>query len=407
MKSKIVFLALSLFLANSVSAQTAIGLLGPAPIGGPQGNGPSTSSQTVTLYSDETTASDPEITATYRLSNQQYTSIEGHPNTPGIVFGSSITAGSDAIAPDLLYPLVETYGNHSDYYTACYNCEAGTGIDIATSHAIQIQSFTDALIDRSGANLKPVNAKVWFADLSIDFNIPVTNPVFHFTGLGAWVYKCYTVNGKIANYDLGISAEFDLLTTDASLRRLSGNSSFGVAGNTIKNTASYLGDGNPIHGIPRSSAAGSAVVIGTNISTVTFRISIKGDGGIIVDNAGTRMYATNGNFVAWSLVGSASDAAIVTTAGDGFLLGISLKAPETEKITLQAYPETETLKVLAVKTGDIIELSATATGTVVLNHVAISNNEVVPTHTLASGMYTVNVYSPEHHKKHSQKVIKQ
>lgn len=404
MKRPIPFVAFILFLSGQLSAQTAIGLFGLA--GGPSGKGPSAGSQVVTLYNDERTPSDPLITATYRLSNQQYTSIEGHPNTPGIVFGSTILAGSNAIAPDLLYPLVETYGSQSSDYTACYNCEAGTGIDIATCHAVQLQSFTDALIDPSGANLKPVNAKVWFADLTIDFNIPVTDPVFHFTGLGAWVYKSYAKDGKITHYDLGISAEFDLITKGVRLSRLSGSPSFDiVSGTTIKNTGAYLGDGNPIHGIARSSASGSVVAIGTNIRTVTFRISVKGDGGVVVDNAGTRISAANGNFVAWSLADNTSAPSAATIAGDGFLVGISLKGPEIEKITLQAFPVTETLKIFPVKTGDLIELSDTS-GTLVLSKVAAANAETLSTQMLTAGIYTVKVYSPERRKKHSQKVVK-
>ncbi len=420
MKKRTLFLIWILCQSIQGLAQATMGLRGNAPAGGPSGMGPSTDKQIVTLYLDSVSPSNPVVTATYTLSHQQYTSIEGHPNTPGIVFGSTIIAGSNAIAPDLLYPLMNSYGGQAGNYTACHTCTSGTGLDMAADHAIQIQTFTDALIDASGANLKPVDAKVWFADLTINFNIPVSNPVFHFTGLGAWVYKSYATNGSMANYDLGISAELDLLTAGYHLSKLSGSPAFDVSGTTIRNKASYFGDGNTIHGISRSSASGSAVLHGTNISTVTFRISLRGDGGIIVDNAGARVSAAQGRYVAWSLADNISDPSAITTAGDGFLVGISLMAPEAQPgnvlltakeksrqlVNIRAYRENETISIFPLEAGDLIELTDVA-GKTVIGKVALNDVEVIKTHALAAGLYTVNIYSSGHKEKHRQKVIKQ
>lgn len=402
-----------LLTGHTAMAQYATGLSAPAPDGGPGGTGPTTASQVVTLYSDAHTPSEPPVQATYRLSRQQYNSIEGHPDIPGIVFGAGIAAGRQGVIPDALYLPIQAYGTQNSYYTACPGCDPGTGIDITTQHAIQIQSFTDALIDATGANRQPVDAKVWFADLTIDFSVPVTNPVLHFTGLGAWVYKSMTSRGHTINYDLGIAAEFDLLSPGYRLSRLSGSPTFDVvSGTMIKNTATFFGDGNPLHGIARSSASGSVVVAGTAISSLTFRISIKGDGGIIVDNAGVRQSDDGNNFVAWSLSDNTSDLKVATTAGDGFLIGLSIGSPgkttvpEAGRIRLEAFPATQTIRVYAVSPGDIIELSDAVTGTVKLRKVATGSTELLNTGELVSGLYTVNVYSPRHREKHSQKVVK-
>jgi len=334
MKLKVLFIFCSFLSMGIALSQNTIELLGAPGSGGPVTIGPATSNQTVTLFTNSTTPHNPVITATYSLSNQQFDTIEGNPTTPGVVFGNNLAAVGDTNlvpAPGSgvgVYQLMNYAGSpQNTHYTACYTCAVGTGISVATNRGIEMQSFADALIDGANNNLQPVTARVYYADLTITFNRPVTNPVLHFAGLGANFF--YTApDGNY--YTHGYATEFDLMTTGVTLKRLSGSTKFDVTGNTIKDTAASLGAsalGSIVQSVLRYGAGGSVAVLGTNITSLTFRMYIQGDAGAVINpSTGMPTAPTPGREVKWAAAkgGSIPKGSL---QGDVFTIGISLQDP--------------------------------------------------------------------------------
>ncbi|MCD2421713.1 hypothetical protein LQ567_03000 [Niabella pedocola] len=334
MKKKVLTGILIFHIAGTAFSQNIIQLVGAPGAGGPAGKGPETTNQTVTFFVNSTTPTNPAVTAMYSLSNQQFSAIEGNPTTPGVAFGSNLSLGTDvnlvpaAGSGELFYPTMNVVGSPlNSYFTPCNGCTPGSGINVAANRAIELQPFADALIDAANNNLFAITARVRFADLTITFSKPVSNPVLHFAGIGGQYY--YTAGGKYYNH--GYASEFDLLTPGISLKKLSGSSKFDVMGNTIRDTAANLGFnavGALLNGTMRYGAAGSVAVLGTNITTLTFRIFIQGDPGDVTTAAGAQTIADAGRTPKWSAALGGVDPA-GGLYGDALTIGLSLQAPVT------------------------------------------------------------------------------
>jgi len=333
-KMTFTFLVMAVHAITPSLAQTALKM---GTTGGPAGNGPVTTAQSVTLIDAGTgTAYSPAVTATYSLSNQQFGPglVEGMPAASAINFaGDPNGTANTPILASALYELMNAFGGASNaMFTACNSCTAGAGV-IATTNtgAISFFNCTDALISSNTVNLQALNARVYYGDLTISFNRPVSNPVLQIVGVGG--QRSSTIGG--INYDLGFTTEFDLVGTAVTLVRLSGNTAFTVSSTQITNTATWYGNssaGAVLNGVTRFSASGSVVARGTNISSITLRMYMRGDGGRISNASGTVVPAgtANGNTVypAWSL-GATNPWAVASTtvAGDGLLIGVSMQRP--------------------------------------------------------------------------------
>ncbi|MFZ1789799.1 MAG: hypothetical protein WAT92_15880 [Saprospiraceae bacterium] len=249
----------------------------------------------------------PVTTATFTLSNQQFASIEGNSTIPGAVIGGGITGTSNTYPNGPLFSSMNFLsGSSNGNYSSCPTC-IGTGIDITTNRSLNLQLNTDALISSTGTNNQLLNARVYYADLTITFNQPMDNPILHLTGLGGIVSSTFN---SVTSY-LGFSTELDLLTSGITMTELSGSSAFNIVGSTIRNTATNFGPataGSTTGTVMRFAASGSVLLGGTNITSVSFRVYLRGDGGQD-PNGGTAPNPT------WSTTSSVS--------GDGFLLGIS------------------------------------------------------------------------------------
>jgi hypothetical protein len=342
MKAK-VLLFLSLITTYYYSfSQNTIELLAPAGTGGPTASGPTVSSQQVHFYKTNATAYSPAISATYSFSNQQFASTEGNPTIPGSTFGSEGRTSKDGDITfntptgTAVYQLMSSISGSTDNnYTACKTCTAGTGIGVASNNSIWILNSTDALINSLGQTTYALNSRVRYSDLTITFSSPVNNPVVHITGMGGMYQYTTTINNVVTNYTQGFSTEMDLITPNLSLSKLSGNSVFSVSATQINNTATYLGsatNGSQVSGITRTAATGSVVINGTNISTVTFRLYMRGDGGIIQNgNNTTPINGNNGNIVKWACQlnfhpgGITNQPGLNAFTGDAFMVGLSLQ----------------------------------------------------------------------------------
>jgi hypothetical protein len=298
--------------------------------GGPSGNGPLTGAQAATLYENGTNSSSYNVTATYSLSNQQYTpgEIEGLASNSGMSFGGNINANVNSpMGAFALYSLMNGIGSPTNnLFTSSNAVTAGTGIDITTDHSISLFNCTDALISAATVNQQLLTAKVYYGDLTISFNKAVSNPVLQLVGMGGTV--SLSKSGK--NYDMGFTTEFDLVSTNVSLSKLSGNTQLAVTPTQITNNATWFGAssvGTASNGVNRYAASGSVVATGTNITSITLKVYIKGDGGRI--NNGTAVVAADaGVYPVWS-VGATNPFGLLTpnVSGDLMLMGVSIQKP--------------------------------------------------------------------------------
>lgn len=325
-----------------IYAQTTIQLLGAAPGGGSSGSGPTTTAQTVTLYTNATTPYAPTTTATFTFSNQQFATTEGNPTVPGMTFGTNVqssnnnNSAANLAVSNPVYDLMNVIsGPANANFTSCNACTAGTGVDITTTRAVALLNSSDAFIDASGNSTYAMNSRVYMGDLTITFNKPVNNPILHIVGLGGTFFYGTENPGGSGNwtyYDIGFTSELDLITSGISLSKKSGNSVFTVSSNSIQNTSAQYGSGttaSSTHGVSRQAATGSVAVQGMGITTMTFKVYLKGDGGTIRNAAGTVVAANNGNILRWSLplnfIAGGGSVAQNGFSGDKYMIGVTLQ----------------------------------------------------------------------------------
>jgi len=281
-------LLVSMSALRSASAQTAA--LEFAAGSGPTSFGSTTTSQVITFQ--ENTAnptawsfspySSPTTTATFSLSNQQYTlPTSQNPNRAGVSFGATNNNSTQMITSAKVFPQMNAVSSPAanDFTATNYAGQANEGMNMSQNYAISIFNSVMGLYNAGAAT----NGDYYMANLTITFNTPVTDPVIHIVGIG----------GYAGNE--GFSSELTLTTTGVTLSALSGSTGFLVSGDQILNSYTTY---NATTG--SGAASGSVLVTGTNITTLTFKIYMKGDG----------------HGTAWS---TSSE-----HAGDEFLVGISL-----------------------------------------------------------------------------------
>lgn len=230
--------------------------------------GPSIAAQVITFQNNTNNPTGttfatytPTTTATFSLSNQQYTLSTTESSTAtALMFGAGNTNATPAVTPYYYYNLLNNYSGAANAdFTSASTIAAGTGIDITKNYGLQV--FTSAMgLYHAGSS---TSGRYYIADLTITFNSYVTNPIIHIMGVGA------SFGG------LGFSTELELKTPSVTLIRLSGSTEFTVSGGTkILNSATTLG------GTTGSGAAsGSVLVSATYINTLTFKVYLRGDGG--------------------------------------------------------------------------------------------------------------------------------
>jgi hypothetical protein len=134
-------------------------------------------------------------------------------------------------------------------------------ISVGTQHGV----FAFASIKHLSNSHNPkAGEKIYYGDMIVSFNRPVSNPLLHFAGLGGLVEK----DGVIR----GFSVEMELMTPSASLERTAGTDNFEVLPNYIGNSLDLL---SPYCGT--GAACGTAKVLGKNLETLLFRVYLKRD----------------------------------------------------------------------------------------------------------------------------------
>ena len=281
-------LLVSMSALQSASAQTDV--LEFASGSGPTSFGSTVASQTITFQ--ENTAnptgwsfspySSPTTTATFSLSNQQYAlPANQNPNGADVSFGATNNNSTQLITPAKIFPQMNAISTPAagDFTALDYPGQTGQGMSMTQNYAISIFNSVMGLYNANAA----VKDSFYMANLTITFNTPVTNPVLHIVGIG----------GFAGNE--GFSSELMLTTTGVTLSELSGSTGFLVTPSQILNSNSTFtattGSG---------AASGSVLATGINITTLTFKVYMKGDG----------------HGTAWSTNSE--------HAGDEFLVGVSL-----------------------------------------------------------------------------------
>jgi len=236
--------------------------------GGPAGPGASVANQVVTFKENTNNPigntfvawNTPTTTTTFSFINQQYTlPITQLATGLPLNFGTAINGGGPKALNSPLYVQMSSLGSPVDPdFTSTDNVTPGTGISTTNNYAMEIFISAAPLYNNGVSS----NGSYYMGDMNITFNTPLTNPVIHVVGIGA------------TNGGLGFAGEFDLKTPGITLSKLSGSTELSVAGNKIVNSAAH-----PTSTTGSGAASGSILATGTNISSLSFKVYLNGDGG--------------------------------------------------------------------------------------------------------------------------------
>jgi hypothetical protein len=343
-RMKHLVIAATLILAGftKLNAQTQLELSSgslPSP-----SNGATVTNQTATKLENTTgstfVAYTPTITVTASFSNQQYSAIPtGVVSTgTGMVYGASTNSlGTTAVSLPVFNLMNSISSPANGSYTSNPNGTAGTGIDVTANSGFSFYNSVYPLFNTSAS----LSGRYYYGDLTLTFNRPVSDPVLQISGLGG------NVNFGAGNAQ-GFSSELELQTSGVTASKLSGTTEFNVTANKILNSATTLS-----YTSGSGAASGSVKVAGTNITTLTFKVYVRGDG-----------------------LGSAWANANIN-AGDVFVIGVSMNKPVT--VSGNVYND-----VNGLTDGIVNGTGTNVSGALKINLVETNTGRVVATTTVAS-----------------------
>ena len=268
-KKFLILIILNLFLVSAAFAQLpaefAAGSMNPIP------NGPTTASQTAELRLNPGpgtfNSANPQIFVTASLSNQQWTGINTTPDNAVVMFG-----GTDNPNPGQTFarsrptfsPMSEIGLPNNSMFS---NVDNGVAVGINVNENYAFNMFTSlqqwaGLISGTGS-VPATTARVYMADLTFSFNTPLTNPYLHVVAKGG------------RSPSLGYATELDLVTAGITLEKVVGTASLVVTPTQINN-GNQTGISSPC--AQNAASCGTIRLRGTNITLVTFRVYIRGDG---------------------------------------------------------------------------------------------------------------------------------
>lgn len=259
---KILFAAFCLFVFTAMSqAQSSLEMFANSYTGTPP-NGPALT-QTIQLLADPAPGAPPStvVNVTATISNQQYTGVGTGPGSPVVLFGGRRADGTTTINTTPIFDEMNSVGNPADLQFSSLSTGAASGIVVANNHAFAVYS---SIQHWEGLGVPATNSRTYIADLTINFSSPVSNPHLHFVGMGGFVGL------------LGYATELNLTSPGLTLLKLQGNSTLTVSGNQINNTNAT---GIATNCDNETAGCGTVRVNGSNISSITFQVFIRGDGG--------------------------------------------------------------------------------------------------------------------------------
>ncbi|MCG9486325.1 prealbumin-like fold domain-containing protein [Acinetobacter pittii] len=219
----------------------------------------------------------PTTTVSYTVTNSVYNTAtyfgQSGANKPELTMGAAGDA-TNVTAENILRPLNAIGGGQDQMFAAslqnapsgCVNESACSstngGISAANNYGVAMFLMTRGLSLASASS----NSRIKMGTIQVTFNRPVTNPILQAAGMGATVGS------------LGFAAEFTLtgsnLSTLPVMSRLAGSKELTVSGNNIVNNASKITATSGSGG-----ASGSVYIKGKGITSLTFDIYVRGDGG--------------------------------------------------------------------------------------------------------------------------------
>ncbi len=261
-QSRLVQLAFCfLILSGGLQAQSSLEMFSGSYAGVPP-NGP-TSTQSIQLLLDPAPGVPPgsPVGVTATLSNQQYTGVGTGPGNPVVMFGGRRADGTTTINTTPIFDEMNTIAAPADLQFSSLANGAASGIVVADNHAFAVYT---SIQHWEGLSVPATNSRVYVADLTLTFSAPVTNPYLHFVGMGGFVGL------------LGYASELTLTTPGLTLTKLQGNPTLSVVGSEINNAnaTGILTNCND-----NTAGCGTIRVNGTNVTTITFQVYIRGDGG--------------------------------------------------------------------------------------------------------------------------------
>jgi hypothetical protein len=234
---------------------------------GPTTNGSSLANQVITFLDNPfnpTTGTyiplSSPVTATFAISNQQYVlPATQNPNGGDISFGAGNNTTGKTPLPSQLFPAMNSISAAVASEFSSTPLNIGTGMSMTTNYAVEVYTSVMGLYN---ANV-PTNGTYYMANLTITFNVPITNPVLHIVGIGGF-------SGA-----LGFTTDLTLTTPGLTMTELSGSKELSVAGGgtQIVNTSP-----TPTATTGAGAASGSVVVNGTSVTSLTFELFVRGDG---------------------------------------------------------------------------------------------------------------------------------
>jgi hypothetical protein len=234
---------------------------------GPVGNGSSTATQVIT-FQDNTlnpvtgtyVPLGTPVTATYTISNQQYTLLPSqNPNGAAVSFGAGNSTTSQMITTAPLFPAMDYVSAAPAVDFSSTQDNIAAGMSMTDNYAVE---FFTSCMGLYNAN-SPTNGIYFMANLTITFSAPITDPVLHIVGIGG-------------TFDaLGFSTQLTLTTPGLTMTELSGSKELSVTGGgtQIVNTAA-----SPTATTGAGAASGSVLVNGSSVTILTFEIFLRGDG---------------------------------------------------------------------------------------------------------------------------------
>jgi hypothetical protein len=370
-----ILIILNLFLASAAFAQSpAEFFAGSMPV---KPNGPTTNPQTAQLLVDNGSFAPSGLFVTASLSNQQYSGLNTTTNNAVVMFGATNNASSAFPSSRPVFTPMTEIGSATDGMFSNRLDGANTGIQVANNYAFNLFSSVQHFAGLpAGANGVPTtNSRVYFANLTLTFSAPVTDPFIHLVALG----------GR-SSVGLGFSSELDLVTPGITLEKVTGTTSLAVTPTQIKN-----GNINGINDscLNNTAACGTIRLKGSNITTVTFKVFVRGDGSNPETWAIPTVHTGDQWLVGFSLPGLVTTATPVTLSGRA--LSESGRAISGARVTLvDSSGSVRTTATNALGYYSFSDLDAGETVILEISHKRYRFDHPTQVHTLLDSLHEIN-----------------
>jgi hypothetical protein len=283
---KLTILVLLLTSAGFVNAQVYLGLFNSSFSSNPSGPAYTAGPAAIVRSSDLTTPQSGALSVSAAFSEQQYGSL---PNgltgfgDLGLMFGIGNNNSGKMPTPfNVGVPLANVGSPLNSYYSPTQT-SIGTGMNVFTNNAFNLFACAEGLAGQ------PTDGRYYFGKVTFTFSRPVANPFLHVTGLGGFL----SIN-EPPFPTLPFAVELELVDPSLILDKFSGTSrtQLNTTTKTIYSSYDYLNDyvlGNKTPEGGDYAATGSFRVTGVNITSVTFKVYLKG----MVKN---QVWTSNGTF---------------------------------------------------------------------------------------------------------------